>query len=358
RRLAECCLNRLTKIVGVAHDAALEGRPSGILTLFDLGADLHLVIGSEERPVLAEARRDRRPFQLAATESLRPTALNSGCHVHMIGSRAVSRGRLVGAGRSKARDAHIQKRVVRERVGQLAERTGGARSTLDDSRGKWLCKRGSHRIGPELVMETAHPLHALIDLPGHFAEGLVVLAAPREQRIRPRLAVRVAQILITAEEPGTVAHERSAKMCCEVSISHAGVFGRRFAAASAGEFDRMAGQTVWLAVVREVRCEKVSALLGHNVEHAALDVAEFHARADRVDVNLLDDVDVWLWLWTSGARAREVGAIQQIQILVHARTEDGHAGIGAARSGGGRHARRRSNQIEHTEASNWNRAER
>jgi 2,3,4,5-tetrahydropyridine-2-carboxylate N-succinyltransferase len=58
----------------------------------------------------------------------------------------------------------------------------------------------------------------------------------------------------------------------------------------------MAGQTVWLAVVREVRCEKVSALLGHNIEHTTLDVAEFRGRADRVDVNLLDDVDVWLRL--------------------------------------------------------------
>ena len=47
-RLAEHCLNRLTSIIRVAHDAALKGRPPGVLTLFDLGAELHLVIGPEQ----------------------------------------------------------------------------------------------------------------------------------------------------------------------------------------------------------------------------------------------------------------------------------------------------------------------
>src|SRR6478672_850304 len=72
RRLAECCLNRLTSIIRVTHYAALKGCPPCVLTPFDLGAELHLVIGSEKWPVLAEARGYRVPFQSAGPESLRP----------------------------------------------------------------------------------------------------------------------------------------------------------------------------------------------------------------------------------------------------------------------------------------------
>ena len=61
-----------------------------------------------------------------------------------------------------------------------------------ESRLKRLRKRGPLRDGPELVMDAAHPLHPLIDLPGHFAKRLVVLAGAREQRIRARLTIRVA----------------------------------------------------------------------------------------------------------------------------------------------------------------------
>ena len=75
-------------------------------------------------------------------------------------------------------------------------------------------------------------------------------------------------------------------------------------------------------------------------------------------MHFLDDVDVWLRLRTSGARACEVGAVQQIQILVHTRTENGDAWVGAARSRGGRDARCRPNEIEHAKAPNRNRRER
>src|SRR5262245_8198426 len=121
-------------------------------------------------------------------------------------------------------------------------------------------------------------------------------------------------------------------MCREVPISHARVLCHCLTAARAGELDRLAGEALRLAVVRDIRGKEVPALFGHNVEHTALDVAEFRRRPKRIDVYLLDDVNVRLRLWTSGARAREVGAVQQIQVLVHAGTEDGDAGIGAARS--------------------------
>src|SRR6185503_13412447 len=180
-------------------------------------------------------------------------------------------------------------------------------------------------------METAHPLHPLIDLPGHFAEDLVVLGAAGEKRIRAWLTVGVAQVLIAAEEPGTIGYERTTKMSREVSVSHAGVRGLRFAASRARQFDRLAGQAGRLAVVRNVRRKKVSPLFGHHVEHTALDVAELRRRAKRIDVHFLNDVDVWLRLRTSGTWTREVGAVQQVEILVHTRTEDRHVRIGPAR---------------------------
>src|SRR5262245_54193329 len=69
--LAEHRLNPLIGVVRVAHDAALPDRPPCVLTLLDLSAKLHFVIGAEKRPVLADTRGQRRPFQPAGTESLR-----------------------------------------------------------------------------------------------------------------------------------------------------------------------------------------------------------------------------------------------------------------------------------------------
>src|SRR5262245_18742640 len=69
--LAEYGLNRLTCVIRVAHYAAWKGRPAGVLTPFDLRADLHLVIDSEKCAVVAEAGCHCLPFQSAGTEALR-----------------------------------------------------------------------------------------------------------------------------------------------------------------------------------------------------------------------------------------------------------------------------------------------
>src|SRR5262245_12008151 len=53
RGLAECRLNRLTGTIGVADNPTLKRRPSGVPAVLDLGPDLHLVIRSEKRPVVA-----------------------------------------------------------------------------------------------------------------------------------------------------------------------------------------------------------------------------------------------------------------------------------------------------------------
>src|ERR1700716_2970042 len=100
---------------------------------------------------------------------------------------------------------------------QMAEGHGRHRRMQTLSRLERRHQRGTLRIHPELVVETLHQLHARREPPRELRENLVLLVGPRERRVRARLAVIVAEILVPGEKPEAVAHNRTAEIRREVA---------------------------------------------------------------------------------------------------------------------------------------------
>ena len=70
-----------------------------------------------KRSIVAEACRHGRSKQSARSKSLRASALKARREIDAIGRRAIAGARIVDARRDEAGDAHVQERVVRNRVG-------------------------------------------------------------------------------------------------------------------------------------------------------------------------------------------------------------------------------------------------
>ena len=90
------------------------------------------------------------------------------------------------------------------------------------------------------------------------------------------------------------------------------------------EQHRLAGQAGRLSVVRRVVQKPLAALPGDDVDHRALHVAELGGRADRLDLDFLNEVDARLGSRDAVARASEVRAVDQELVLVGAGAERGH----------------------------------
>ena len=67
-------------------------------------------------------------------------------------------------------------------------------------------------------MNALQQLQTRCEPPGELRETLVLLVGPRELRVDTRLAVVVAHVLVSAEEPQTIAHGWSADIRREVSV--------------------------------------------------------------------------------------------------------------------------------------------
>src|SRR5258708_25681492 len=100
---------------------------------------------------------------------------------------------------------------------QMAEGHGRHRRMQTLSRLERGHQRGTLRVHPELVVETLHQLHARREPPRELRENLVLLVGPRERRVRARLTVIVAQVLISGEKPEPVANNRTAEIRREVT---------------------------------------------------------------------------------------------------------------------------------------------
>ena len=96
-------------------------------------------------------------------------------------------------------------------------------------------------------------------------------------------------------------------------------------AARDGPRDRLAGQAGRLRVVRRVVQKAIAALPGDDVEDGALDVAELGGCSDGLDLDFLNEVDARLGARDAAARAREVRAVDEKQVLVDAGAERRHA---------------------------------
>ena len=179
------------------------------------------------------------------------------------------------------------------------------------------------RVHPELVVDALHQLHARGEPPRELRENLVLLVGPRERRVRAGLTVIVAQVLIPSEKPEPVANHGTAEIRREVTVTGALVPARRLATRDR-EPDGLAGQAGRLPEVRRVVLKAIAPLFRQHVENGALDVAELGGHSHGLDLDFLNDVNARLGARNAGARAGEVGAVDEKQVLVAAGAERGH----------------------------------
>ena len=188
----------------------------------------------------------------------------------------------------------------------------------------------------------------------NLPDTLFCSVRPGERRIGARLAVVVTLVLVTPEEPQTIAHDRAAEAGREIAVPLPLVPARPSAGVGDGPHDRLTRPRGRLPVVRRVELEEIAALFGDDVEDGALHVAVLDRRARRLNLDLLNRVDARLRARHALARAREVRAVDEELVLVDARPERGDGVDAAAGRRRGRHAGRRPNHVEHAVASRWN----
>ena len=162
-------------------------------------------------------------------------------------------------------------------------------------------------------------------------------------RVSAGLGVGVLLILKRPEEPELVPHDRPAKLHGRILEFVAVVR----AAAVLFVCRVAAGDALVHEVEIGVALERVAALTRDDVEHRARDVAITGRRAEREDLDFFDRVGVRPRPRRAGQRRREIGAVDQVEILVGRRPERLRA-----RAGGRRRANpgRRVDQIEEREA--------
>src|SRR5207245_2047054 len=131
-----------------------------------------------------------------------------------------------------------------------------------------------------------------------------------------------AQVLVSSEKPEPVTNDRTAEIRREVTETGALVPAWRLASRD-GEQDRLAGQAGRLSEVRRVVLKAIASLSGQHVEHGALDVAELGGHSHGLDLDFLNDVNARLGARDTGARAGDVCAVDEKQVLVAAGVERG-----------------------------------
>src|SRR5262245_21584828 len=97
------------------------------------------------------------------------------------------------------------------------------------------------RIDPELIIESLKQLHARRELPRELSKYFVLLVGSWELRVGTRLAVVIAQVLISRKEPDSIVTHGTAEICREIPIFDALVPAERLGARDRQQ-DRLAGQ--------------------------------------------------------------------------------------------------------------------
>src|SRR5258708_417294 len=103
----------------------------------------------------------------------------------------------------------------------MAEGDGRHRCVLVLCRFERLHRRWHLGIDPELVVNALNQLPRRSQSPRELREDLVLLVGPREIRVRAWLAVVVAQILVSREEPEPIANNRPTEACRQIAIPRA-----------------------------------------------------------------------------------------------------------------------------------------
>ena len=349
RGIAGDGLKRLPVAVDVSH-ASRDDRERVVVPLLGLPTHLQLVVGAQQsRAVMGHRGLGSRPHEVEVAEARGAAARHASHAIEPIRCRDAAAGRVVVLRKNESTHTGIQERVVGRRVRDVSEGRRG-HSSIESHRGfKRRHQRRPLGADPELVVIARKQTQARRDLPRQLAEQLVLLILPWECRVGARLTVGIAKVLIPGEEPRPVAHDRPTEIGREVTVSGALVAALRLGSALNGKHDRLAGQAGALPVVRRVVLKGVAPLPGDNVEHGALDVAEFGGRPHRLDLHFLNDVDAGLGDGAAAAWTSEIGAIQQERVLVDAGAQGRHRVVGAVSHARWRDAWSHFYEVEHAE---------
>src|SRR5262245_575945 len=97
------------------------------------------------------------------------------------------------------------------------------------------------RVDPELIIKSLKQLQARRELPRELRKNLVLLVGSWELRVGTRLAVVIAQVLISRKEPNSIVTHGTAEICSEVPILDSLVSAERLGTRDRQQ-DRLAGQ--------------------------------------------------------------------------------------------------------------------
>ena len=209
----------------------------------------------------------------------------------------------------------------------------------------------------DLVVDALIQPQARGQPPGELREELVLLVLPRQRRVGAGLAVVVAQVLVSGEEPQAIARHRAAEGRGEVLEPGPLVAAHRLARTQIGELHGMTGEAGELRMGGRLEPQLLAPVPGDHVDHGALHVAEFGRGADGLDVHFLDEADARFRSCNPVARAGEVRAVEQELVLVGARSERRHRGDHAARRRGGRDPGSGPDHVEHARSPRRNSAQ-
>ena len=172
-----------------------------MLTPLELHARFPLVIGAQQPgAVMGDGRfgsraNDRQRAELcgAPLEIFVPVSSWLGVVDRLCSGRRLASRRNVRRERPTACWTTSMRQVAE---GHSWHRRVSAQCRFERSRQRWLL-----RVDPPLVVKAVIQLPARRWLPRELREHLVLLVGPRMVRVRARLTVVVAQILVSAEEP-------------------------------------------------------------------------------------------------------------------------------------------------------------
>ena len=262
-----------------------------MLAPVDLRADSPLVIRTEQPgPIVAEGGLDRRANLPHPADLLGAAAPDVFGLVDAVRDRRIARGRRRVLREAEPSHAHVPDGIGRRRVRQMTEIDRRHRRVERWVASQRLGRRRRFGVGPELIVKALHQLPARSQAPGELREDLVLLVFPRKVRIGAWLTVGVAKVLVSGEEPQSIANHRAAEAGREVTIPLALVAGLQVPC-TGDRSDRLARQRAVCAVVRRVRSKAVAAGFGDDVHDGALDIAVLDRRAHGLDLQFLNEVD-------------------------------------------------------------------
>ena len=159
-----------------------------------------------------------------------------------------------------------------------------------------------------------------------FAKIFVLLVFPRQLGIGARLTIGVAEMLVSGEEPQSIADHRPTQAGRDVTVPRSLVAAVQLSCRVVRASHRLARERSGLPVVGRIELKAATARLADHVHDSTLDVAVLDRRAHALDLQFLNEVDAWLGPRDAVARRGDTRAIEEILVLIDAGPEGGDEG--------------------------------